>query len=835
MPNYVPGRGNLQPKLMIVAEAPGKEEDEQLEPLVGPTGRMTREMIESAGMAWNETYRTNVVKYQPPFNDFTKIGLIGVDLQASTERLWEDEIKKFNPNCILALGDRALTAVCGIDGILKYRGSILRAKDGVRKVVPSIHPAALFPKKGSEKGALPWVYKVLIQSDIQRAVDESNTSSIILPDRLLAIARNSLDVLRFFREYESIPYPAADIESINCIPVCMSFAFSKFHSLTIPLLTRIGEHKLTDMTPRELMECWKMIQELILLKKLKGQNFKYDQFKMQKMRFQFKGIHSDTLLKTKVIFPELPDKDLGTQTSIWTREPYYKTEGTEPKIGKKFDVEKFFRYCGKDSCVTNEIDEAQEQDLIDLGEKYNVPLRDLYYNLVIPKHNFYLKMENVGFRIDFKQKQFLLDKFRKMHAAAHAELVGEVGHEVNTKSYPQIWTLLYKEIGFPQRLRDPTSEEVIVQLLGNHCKGRDGDLRKRILEGILKDRRIRDQISRQINFVPDYDNRCKSSFNPHGTETCRSTTTNLKKPVRPKKIGLPFHTISKHGELAKDIRSMFIADEGMVFIQLDASQAEPRVVAVLSEDWTLLNAIQSGVVDIHRRTAALIFGYTATLQLSGACLLADRMEKDGPERYTGKTTRNAGNYNVGKGTFMTTFNTNAQKYGINIEISEWRGGQMLELFHQASPLVKQKFHVDIQEALMNSRCLVDPYGFPRIFYAKYDEDLWKEGYANIPQRTVSHLVQGAAIMADREFDGDASVYFCSENHDALVLQAPANNWEPYARVVKRYMERPIDFHTYCSLKRNIDLVIPCDVEISETHYGALKKVKISDEVKERLA
>jgi len=280
---------------------------------------------------------------------------------------------------------------------------------------------------------------------------------------------------------------------------------------------------------------------------------------------------------------------------------------------------------------------------------------------------------------------------------------------------------------------------------------------------------------------------------------------------------------------------MFVVDKGKVFVQLDASQAEPRVVAVLSEDWELLKAIESGIIDIHRRTAALIFGYTKGLQLSGGCTLADAMSKDGPERYTGKTTRNAGNYDVGKHTFMSTFNTNAQKYGIKIEISEWRAGDMLRIFHEASPKVKQVFHAQIKQALFSTRCLVDPFGFPRIFYAKHDEDLWKEGYANIPQRTVSHLVQGAAILSNKEFAGDAEVYFCSENHDALVLQAPENNWEPYARVVQKHMERPIDFNRYCTLKRDIKLIIPADVEVSYTHYGALEKVKLHDELKERLA
>jgi hypothetical protein len=67
----------------------------------------------------------------------------------------------------------------------------------------------------------------------------------------------------------------------------------------------------------------------------------------------------------------------------------------------------------------------------------------------------------------------------------------------------------------------------------------------------------------------------------------------------------------------------------------------------------------------------------------------------------------------------------------------------------------------------------------------------------------------------------------SENHDSLLMQAPANNWEPYARLMKKHMEAPIDFSTYCSLKRNYVLKIPCDIEISDTNYAELRKVKVA--------
>src|SRR6185503_11079455 len=110
MPNYVGGIGPLQPKLMIVGESPGKNEDEQGIPFVGPTGKMLDDFLRVAGISRSEVYITNVVKYRPPFNDLKKLHLINVDLNEQIRSLWDTEISIFNPNCILAVGDTALQA-----------------------------------------------------------------------------------------------------------------------------------------------------------------------------------------------------------------------------------------------------------------------------------------------------------------------------------------------------------------------------------------------------------------------------------------------------------------------------------------------------------------------------------------------------------------------------------------------------------------------------------------------------------------------------------------------------------------------------------------------------
>lgn len=827
MPNYVPGKGNPEADLMLVGEAPGKYEDEQLEPFVGPTGSMIDEFLSSSGVKRSEVYMTNVVKYRPPLNDFSQLHQIGVDVNEQIKRLWEEEIDRYKPKCILAIGNEALRALTGLDGILNYRGSILRSNGGHIKVVPTIHPAALFPKGPADPG-LPYVYKKLIQSDFQRAVAQSKFRDFRLINRTLSIARNSLDVYRFFSEYSSLDLAANDIESINCIPVSTAFAFNKYHALSIPLIGSIGKFKLTDMSPREIIECWKIIQEQFERLRLIGQNYKYDEYKQTLFGFSGFNLRSDTLLKTHLLFPELPSKSLGVQASLWTEEPYYKDEGKEPKIGK-FNVDQFFTYNGRDAAVNFEIDEEQEKDLIEFSDSLGLNLVDFYYNYIMRKHKFYLKMENNGWLVDTDKKKYLKDKYTTLEKAVHIKLTEEIGHEVNVKSPPQIYNLLYKEMRFPVRKREPTSEDTIIAILGNNCKGKNAAAQTTILTDILEERRIRDQKSRYINFEPDYDGRCKTSFKITGTETARTSTNVLKKPIRPKKIGLAFHTIAKHGRLGKDIRSMFIPDPGKVIISADLSQAEARIVAVLAQDWKLLEAFDT--VDVHRRTAGLFFGFTKELILQvGYLKLVDDLEKDGPERFTGKMFRHAGNYDMGKRRAMNEFNVNAQKYEINMNISEWKAGEFIRLFHEASPRIRKVFHQGIRDAINSSRLLINTYGRPRIFNARMDDEIYKEAYAFIPQSTVADTTQSAAISCDDEFNDNKSVFFVSENHDSLTIQAPIGEWPKYAAVLKKHMLKEIDFNKYCTLKRDYKLIIPVDIEVSIdpssgriTHYGDLHK------------
>ena len=62
------GAGNPNADIVLIGEAPGKQEDDQGLPFVGASGKFLNEMLAAAGMKRDDVYITNIVKYRPPNN-----------------------------------------------------------------------------------------------------------------------------------------------------------------------------------------------------------------------------------------------------------------------------------------------------------------------------------------------------------------------------------------------------------------------------------------------------------------------------------------------------------------------------------------------------------------------------------------------------------------------------------------------------------------------------------------------------------------------------------------------------------------------------------------------
>lgn len=778
-----PGQGNPNADIAIVGEFPVTEDKNSRKPFSGSSGYILNDLLKQAGISRQECWLTHVVKYQPPGN---KIELVK-DLDKHIEYL-QNELKSVGPKVIIALGNTALKALTGKSGIDSWRGSILTSTFGIR-TIPTYHPQYLLRTQNL-------IDKAVMEFDFRRAVEE--TSLAPLPARNLVVIRDSAQLYRYISRWDQSKPLACDIETHKAIPACIGFAPSPNLAISIPLFQELWGTRFTEYPIRDIAEMWRMIDKVLLNFPIIGQNFKFDEDKLTKLGFRIPNFHADTMLMAHTLYPELL-KGLAFLTSIHTREPYYKLEGKEFNP-KKDNSDQLFLYNAKDCAVEYEIYEVLNKELHDEG------LAEFYYTYVNRLHKLYLKIEREGIKVDYEQRKFLFDKYNMLFQENQTALEVNCNREVNVMSPKQVSDLLYNQLGLP--VRKGTGEEVLVALLANHSEKRPEIIP--IIEGILRGRTIRKTIGTYINACPDYDGRHRTSYQIVGTETGRTSTKIYGPPIRPEPIGLAFQTITKHSSMGEDLFSMFVPDDGYVYLECDLSQAEARIVDLLAEDYEGLD--EYGKIDKHSKTARIVLGLSESYVLT----------KKSPERFIGKTSRHAGSYDMGKRTAMLTINTDAKKYGVPVRVSEWKAGQILERFHRAYPKIKEVFHKEVQAALArNNRTLVNPFGRKRRFTQRWGDQLFKEAYAQIPQSTVGDVVKRAALyIVDRIPD----IRICMEKHDALGFLIPKNEVREHAEVIKEGMELPIDF-SQCSLPRGT-LVIPCEFEIGEKNFYDLEDYKL---------
>lgn len=130
------GVGDPNARVVLVGEAPGKNEDLKGEPFVGAAGQLLNELLAEAGLARDEVYIANVLKCRPPGNRNPE----QTEIETCTPFLRE-QIRVINPAVLVTLGNFATKFVLKTDvGITRLHGRVQTA--GRFKVLPIYHPAA---------------------------------------------------------------------------------------------------------------------------------------------------------------------------------------------------------------------------------------------------------------------------------------------------------------------------------------------------------------------------------------------------------------------------------------------------------------------------------------------------------------------------------------------------------------------------------------------------------------------------------------------------------------------------------------------------------------------
>jgi uracil-DNA glycosylase len=133
--NAVPGEGNSKAKIMIIGEAPGRNEDEQGKPFVGIAGKRLNKLLESNGIERKDVFITNVAKCRPPQNR------VPTEEEAKTciNLYLNEQIQAIKPKLIILLGKTASENFLQFP-FKEIRGKFIKQKQFT--FFPVYHPSA---------------------------------------------------------------------------------------------------------------------------------------------------------------------------------------------------------------------------------------------------------------------------------------------------------------------------------------------------------------------------------------------------------------------------------------------------------------------------------------------------------------------------------------------------------------------------------------------------------------------------------------------------------------------------------------------------------------------
>ncbi len=135
----VMGSGNLNARIVLVGEAPGKSEDLTGLPFVGASGKFLDTMLGSVGMNRDDIYITNIVKYRPPGNRDPK----PVEKEAFGPYLLR-QLEIIQPRAVVTLGRHSMEFFLPGAKISEVHGQRFEIDWYGTKlvIIPLYHPAA---------------------------------------------------------------------------------------------------------------------------------------------------------------------------------------------------------------------------------------------------------------------------------------------------------------------------------------------------------------------------------------------------------------------------------------------------------------------------------------------------------------------------------------------------------------------------------------------------------------------------------------------------------------------------------------------------------------------
>lgn len=750
MPNRVPAEGSPESKIAFVGEAPSYNEVLQGRPFVGKAGQQFNNYLTHAKIPRHECYITNLFKVP-----VTKRGDV---IYANEEELYNPkkgftpkgyeyvselkvELKNIKANVVVALGDPATFALVGRHGITKIRGSRYYNEEIGKKVIPCIHPAAALRQ---------YVFRYFIIHDFKVAKDEMLLSGpLTLINRVTYTKEDYAfykGVLENILDGDYGSKIGFDIEVMNRELSCLVLAPNDTLAYVIPFHYKGQPYFTVEEEAHLIQLVGKILEDETIT--IVGQNLAFDISFMYGRYGIVTHNYDDTMVAHRMMFPDYP-AGLDFITSMYTDLPYYKDEGKQYfKWGGNDD--EFLEYNAKDGLVCME---AMPQFLYGLERTKNLEAYKEQTRLILP----ITYMGQRGIKVDVEGLQKAKDQAEAEIQEAQEELNSLAGAELNPNSPKQVATYFYVHKKIPAYKKDgkmTTNDGAMTRIARKGYK--EAQL-------ILKIRHLRKMIGTYFE-VKLKDDRLVCSYSPITGMGRLSSSQDI------------FGYGSNMQNQPKSMNKYFLADEGCLIYNVDLSQADNRSVAYIAPEPRMIKAFEDKE-DVHALTASLIFGMPME-EIKALDKLHDA-DPDNPDytapigygdqshRYWGKKS----NHSLNFGMYY-------RKFSYVLEIPEVEGKQIWEAYHRAYPGIQKSYHRWVRDTLSRGdkdiplRTLQNAFGRRYLFLDRWDEYLFNQAYAFIPQSNTADIINRWGINPLYYEDRFKDVELLRQVHDSINFQIP---------------------------------------------------------------
>jgi len=327
---------------------------------------------------------------------------------------------------------------------------------------------------------------------------------------------------------------------------------------------------------------------------------KFDLAVMRRHGYEDFRINFDTMLAAYLLGENgIGLKDLAFRYLGWEMTPITDLIGTgrSQTTMDNVPIDKQTSYAGADVEATLRLLPVLKPQLVEREQM------SLLENIELPLVPVLIEMEATGIAIDTDVLSEIDADVSQQIIELERKIYDAVGHEFNIASTKQLGEVLFEELKLPAGRKTKTGysvgQEVLDGLRGAHPA----------VDAILLHRTLKKLKSTYIDALPLQVNpktgRIHTNYNQTIASTGRLSSTD------PNLQNIPIRT-----EVGRQIRRAFVADnrpqyrrfdEETVFLSVDYSQMELRIMAHCSGDPALVEAFQQGL-DVHTATAAQVFG-----------------------------------------------------------------------------------------------------------------------------------------------------------------------------------------------------------------------------------